>query len=426
MNYKLFPKSSSPGESINQQRRMIIDRIHIQKTVQNAQLLEERLNQLFYAKKGDDYEKYYDRAIKLASAAFEERYQEYPFELDSTTLTAHFANKDVHFLNKDTAKLQEVKQVAKAVEALLERTGKSNDRTVEILSKIAQLQNLSEWKDVQSLNGIIASIMFGNKTIYGDAFEYALSAFSTVVNNSADKTINELLDEFAKNQQGASRSSSYFDISHVSKQDRKDLHISGTVPINEGAELVYKNTTQDKVDVILNLDGVQYNVSAKSYYNTSEIGILGGASLLQPVINLSSVNFVSWYLSALYDEKYGANLLPEIHDTLRINILLMALTGQGDSHQNLADTFILNDKARKHIYVRTIYDLIYNMITSNKIVQYMIINDNGSNIPDESLRNFQSKLEPNATNKVASMLNAMHQIKLNVALKGRAIRDISN
>jgi hypothetical protein len=96
---------------------------------------------------------------------------------------------------------------------------------------------------VRDLNGIVASIMFGNKTAYGDAFEYPLAALASLLENGADATTDELLDAFAKNLQGGVRSKSYLNISHVSKKDRKFLNIKNSIPINNGAILEYSNPT---------------------------------------------------------------------------------------------------------------------------------------------------------------------------------------
>lgn len=284
-----------------------------------------------------------------------------------------------------------------------------------IIAKIYSLQSLSEWSDVRDLNGIVASIMFGNKTAYGDAFEYPLAAFASLLENGADATTDELLDTFAKNLQGGARSKSYLNVSHVSKKDRKFLNIKNSIPINNGAILEYSNPTQDKIDVVLKLDGSTFNISAKSYSSIyKDIHILGGASLAASVLNLSSENFVSHYLTELY----RSGDLNDLHEAVRLNILFMSLTGAGSS-ENQADTFVLNDKASRRIYVRNMSDIVSYVASGSKWA-YLDINGGGSEIPDSALRNYQ---RIKVKNTIGSMLTAMHAIKLQVSIKGTAIKN---
>ena len=150
--------------------------------------------------------------------------------------------------------------------------------------------------------------------------------------------------------------------------------------MNEGhTELIYANPTKDKVDVKLNFKGVQYNISAKSYSNATHrwIHILGGTSLAVPIMNFGTKQFVSLYLSALYT---GHSSLAQIHDAVKATILVFALMGdKGET----ADTFVMNDKTKKYIYVRSIADIVNSIIIDPmKLNKYAQFEKGSLNIPD--------------------------------------------
>lgn len=413
--YKLFPKKYSPSIAADLQRKTILSQLQNIQFKQDSAKLENTLNDFFYNKTGSNYEKYYERAAALATEAFNERYASYPFELNMEKMSAKFTNSKIHFINRSTTTLAEVQQVAQEIEIFMAQNNIKREKWSSIISKIQNLQSLSEWPDVRDLNGIVASIMFGNKTAYGDAFEYPLAAFATLLESGTEATTDQLLDTFATNLQGGMRSKSYLDISHVSKKDRQALNIKNTISINNGTILEYSNPTQDKIDVVLKLDGTVFNISAKSYSSVyKDIHVLGGASLAAPVLNLSSENFVSHYLTELYR---GGDL-NDLHEAVRLNILFMSLTGAGSSNSQ-ADTFVLNDKANRRIYVRNMSNIVSYIANNNKWA-YLDINGGGSKIPDSPLQNYQKfKIK----NTISSMIAAMHAIKLQVSIKGTAIKN---
>ena len=131
----------------------------------NTVALEKALNDFFYMKTGDNYEQYYTRASNLASEAFNERYQNYPFELSMDKMTAKFSNPNISFLKQETATLEKAKDLAKEITSYMDRVNIKNEKWQEILAKIEQLQSLSNWNDVKDLNGIVASILLSSKTL---------------------------------------------------------------------------------------------------------------------------------------------------------------------------------------------------------------------------------------------------------------------
>lgn len=399
------------------QKQKIFAQLNKKKHSKQTQYLEQTLNDFFYNKSGSNYEKYYNKAIDVATTAFNERYKSYPFELDMEKLTARFSNKNIKFLSKNTVTLDKAKALAEEIEKYMQQVGLNRESWKMIIAHIKNLQSLSSWKDVRDLNGIVASIIFGNKTAYGDAFEYPLAAFSAVMEQGIDTSVDDIIEKgLKKSLQGGERSKSYLDISHLSKSDRKKLNIKNSVIVNDNIRLEYANPTQNKIDVNLILQGQEFNISAKSYSNVyKDIHILGGAPLTVPVLNLSTVDFVSHYLTSLYIDD---NNLSQIHEAIRLNILFTALSGAGSSPVE-ADTFVLNDKKNKKIYVRNMSDIVQNIANTTQW-KYININEQGATIPDDALHNFQLR---KSANNVVDMINLMHTIKLQVSLKGSAIRD---
>lgn len=382
--------------------------------------LETLLNNFFYGKQGETFNKYYDRASDLAMQAFNEKYSSYPFELVLDKMSAKFTHPTIRFIKRDDD-LNQIKQIATEIQNWLDQQGLQSDEKLKIIQNIQKLQSISEWKDVSSLNGIVASIMFGNKTVYGDAFEYPLAALSALISQGVDATEEDLLKEFSNNAlKGQSRSTSTLNISKLSKADKKQLNIKNSIIINDGLEMKYSNPTQDKIDVVLNLNGETFNISAKSYASIyKNIHILGGTPLSVPVLNLSSVDFVSHYLTELYKENGD---LFSIHEAVRLNILFMSLTGSEQSKQE-ADTFVINDKGHRRIFVRSMSDIIHYIANSNKWSNVMI-NGNSIEIPDTPLRNYQKVATENKMKHcIGNMISLMHAQKLSVSIKGTTVRD---
>ena len=409
--YKLFPKGDINSVA-EQQRKRIKAQLQLSKFSKDTSNLERELNDFFYSKKGDNFEQYYTRASDIASQAFNERYQSYNFELNMDKMSAKFTNSNIKFLNKE-ATLQQAIDLADTIELYMKNNNIEKEKWFTIISKIQNLQSLSNWSDVKDINGIVASILFGNKIAYGDAFEYPLAAFSALLTEGVDATTNDLL----KNLQVDSSTKSFLDISHVSKKDKQKMNIKNTMMINDGTKLEYSNPTLNKVDVNLTLDGEKYNISAKSYSTIyKDIHILGGSPLSAPVLNLSSVDFVSHYLTQLYLENGD---LDRIHEAVRLNILFMALTGSGNSPTE-ADTFVINDKSHRKIYVRSMGQIVNQILNNSSKSKYLNINNNGNNIPDDPLRNYSQKKKKD---NIVNMISDMHKIKLQVSIKGTAIKN---
>lgn len=413
LNEKDQEKALSPSVAANKQRKAIMEKLNNTRYYsRDMESLEKMLNDFFYYEKNQvTKDKYYDKAIALAEEEFEKAYNE-KFVLDPTTLTAKRINKgSISFLKEADFTAEKAIALAKEIELLL--GDDISEKAQQIITKIKTAQDLSNWDDVKDINGIVASILYGNKTVYGDAFEYPLAAIAALMKQEVeevDKDVTEIFNE--DTLLGKRKSPHVLNISRISTQDLGNLSIHGSVQVNKGVSLEYTTTAQDKVDVALTFKEQEYNMSAKSYYDTNkEIGLTGGLPLTAPVLNLSSVDFVNQYLTQLYLN----GDLQDIHKALRLNILFMSLTGSQTGPKIAANAFVLNDKKRKRIFVRSMKDIV-NYIANNDKWEFFKINDRPNGvIPDEPLRG--------KYNTVASVINEMHKIKLTTSLKGRVIKD---
>ena len=420
--YQIFLDNPDVTTSVYNQKQRTIREINSKKYKKNSKQLENTLNDFFYNKKGKTYNKYYDKAMNLAQQEFQKRYSNYNFELDTNKLTAKYNNNNMNFINKKDSvsfKLEKAQKIAKELETLIAQgaAGKREEYWNSVIKKINEAKNLSN-EDVKNINDIVASIKFGNKTVYGDAFEFALAGLSALMEKKVEEAPEEL---FYKKLQGGDRSSTRINISGLTKTEKKLLNIQNTIELGGGDVLEYKNSTQDKIDVSLTLNNTEYNISAKSYYDISKpIHILGGTALTIPVLNLSNTDFVSHYFTELYNDRGNLNM---IHDALKLNILLLSLTGLSSSSK-VADTFVVNDKKRSKVIVKNMNEIINAFVQNSEYInKYLYITKDSNDIPDKKVREiFQKSDKPKYS--TSTIINELHKQKLQVSIKGNILNQI--
>lgn len=418
--YSLLTKDqvkSKTNSIVNEQKSIMLSKVNMTSFKKDSVILENKLNEFFYGNNRSN-DQYYNRAIEIANQAFDERWKNYPFTLDANKLTASTAAmqaKGINFVNR-TSTLDEVKSVVAAITELF-KTINPTPKLQEALNRISKIQSVSNWKDVREVNGIVASILYGNKTVYGEAFELPLAAFGAMVTQGVDATVDDVLNKYFMAQ---NRSSTSVNISKVPEAQRQRLNFSRTQQINEGLMLQYSNPTQDKVDVSFRFADTDYAISAKSYSSLyKDIHILGGTSLAVPVLNLFDTDFTNIYLSRLF---YSGMSLEKTHEALRVGILLMALSGYGTGQDKNADTFVLNDKSKKHIYVRNISQIINSIVKQNNWSAVKFANGIAAGtIPDIPLHNYCKKHKGGPV--IPAMINDLHRQKLMVSIKGTAIKN---
>ena len=400
----------SINASVQAQKKQILSQL--KKTAsKDYSGLENELNSYFY--KENKSSSFMEKVIKIASEEFSKKWENYSLTSGSYTAVA----KGVYFLStKKKYSKQNINKLVDSLEKLFTSGGLPSEKIQSKINEVrSMMQDASTETEVliKNINDLVAySYAGGPKTRYGDAFEYPLAAFAAMLEHKGEEVSNKVLKEsFDKNLQATNRSKSYISIQDLSKDIVEKLNIKGMVMSEDGMRLEYSNPTQDKIDVSLSFEGEDYNISAKSYRDISEIHILSGSALTQPVLNLSNPDFLNNYFYALYE---GLDL-KKLHQGVKANILLMSLSGAGSSAHN-ADTFVVNNKKTRKIYVRSIAQMVQDIVSKNKY-NYLIING-GKEIPDQSLRNYKNKgvLPDEAT--ASMMISEMHQQKLNISIKG--------
>ena len=96
---------------------------------------------------------------------------------------------------------------------------------------------------------------------------------------------------------------------------------------------------------------------------------------------------------------------------MKITILIKGLTGQGLGRKAVADTFVLNDRHSRHIYVFTMEQL------ANKAIEHLKNIDFGgypNGLEHEYEGNSPSELL--AMTRITNLLKAVYNCKISIAL----------
>ena len=91
--------------------------------------------------------------------------------------------------------------------------------TLQNIKSEAYKTNLIPSGSVKSINAMIASVLFGNKTVYGDAFELPLAAFAMLIDNEIETKVDDIDNYWIANATSATS----VNITGLSKADRKKL-----------------------------------------------------------------------------------------------------------------------------------------------------------------------------------------------------------
>jgi hypothetical protein len=142
----------------------------------------------------------------------------------------------------------------------------------------------------------------------------------------------------------------------------------------------------------------------------------------------TNVDFINHYLNITSSTPgLPGSTLIMAHQAMKLNILLKSLTGLGTSqNENLADILVINDRKSRHIYIRSIGDLVLKISENlNKIDEYMKITGLGKNgtlnIKNDYVGDINVPNEKNAKIRITKLLAQLHNTKINVSIKKSAI-----
>ena len=336
---------------------------------------------------------------------------------------------------KTKEKIQEAQYAIENALHELRSNNISSDSAVTIGKHLNNSDDL-----IGKVNAALRASMYNNAAV-GYVFELALAAFSGQVSDQVGKIA---VDEVNKALQGAARSSPYLKIDNIDKnffdeelfgreinKDRTNMGVWQRTP--DGTAFQFSAPTQDKLDVALSFDGEMYNITAKNYANITQrdIHIVSGTSLLAMILD-DDVDFINHYLNitSTYPGVKG-NTLTLAHEVMKLNILLKSLTGLGTSGDGgIADILVVNDRNSKHIYIRSIGYLVTKIsYRLDRIDEYMKIHGLGKgaslNIRNDFVGDKNVPSDAQAKVRITKLLAQLHNTKISVSIKGKAITDLS-
>ena len=339
---------------------------------------------------------------------------------------------------KSANTIAKIEAAKKAINDAYDELVKANigsDSRVSIGKSLDNSGNL-----IETVNAALRATMYNNAAI-GYIFELALAAFSGQVSNSVGQISADLVN---KAMQGAARSNptlridlidkTYFDEELFGREiNRGATNLGVWQRTEDGTAFQFTAPTQDKLDVALSFDGEMYNITAKNYANIlqRDIHIVSGTSLLSLILD-DDVDFINHYLNIIATDKPSD--LPAInltlaHQAMKLTILLKALSGIGTSAEgSTADVLVVNDRASKHIYIRSVGDLVTKIANQlDQIDNYMKIHGLGQSgkLSVSNAYVGDAPSDANAQIRITKLLAQLHNTKIGVSIKGTALTELT-
>ena len=232
--------------------------------------------------------------------------------------------------------------------------------------------NLSLNQDLVKNINVAMKAMGVPATAIGDVFEIFLACAQEVGKDYADKTMDELADNFEKSVQnnikGKERAyggvdslnmSSY--IKFVEGKNNEKIAFAHKIIHNKGQkgaikDIEYKistNPTQGKVDIIFNWKDKKLALSAKNYNFASygDIHVVSGTPFFR-LIQDENYDFVNHWLNVAASGHTATNIYrDEANDAMKMTIFAKAITGQTFGRNDSADVFVVNMQNKRQVRV---------------------------------------------------------------------------
>lgn len=205
--------------------------------------------------------------------------------------------------------------------------------------------------DANKLNELLQMASVSRAEAQGDIFEVILAAASVQLSNAKKKGTKQILKQI----KGKESSSIKIDTNNLTKELQETLFEGKTYEIDEYNRIKLNPPTQDKLDVVFEWGGQNLQVSAKSYKNIKQIKIADNFPLWQYILNDDGY-FINHWLSLLASSGMKSELL-EYQQLMKYSLLVKSLVGTMKS-SGQSDTFIVQDKQTKKIYIRTMRQLL--------------------------------------------------------------------
>lgn len=377
-------KSIDATNAFNIQRRKLKKMIpKTGKRNQDLTNLENFLNGLMYGSDGDSNEddtKAMEKLKEMVNSVFQQNYsqlgvnferglQVYPDnlvtekQLDKATI-----KKYLDIITNMTNGSIKLKSSAKNNIDIINNTIEELQRYVNSYEEDLLLDEKNSKRLIAQINTILKMQSLPTFKAIGDVFEYWLAIASKFVGGVAVETADKIVDDLVK---GGNTSTPIISMNNFSDDyvDRDYLRNSGVFDkkwkINKYSDFEFDSPTQDKLDVIFNWHNEGLRISAKNYKLADGqpwIHLVSGTSLLF-LISTEDANFVNHWLncisSGINNNEIQNDLLQKAHTEMKLAIFMKALTGVNTSAKsNTSNVFILNNRTKKHIYVRTVSQIV--------------------------------------------------------------------
>lgn len=468
-NYKKFGTTENgpsnydeAGLSLERRRKKMHDlakSMHLKYSNGQIEDLERFMNSIFYPPKNgrNDLEKeQFSQMKRYVESEFEKAFDDFGINWEQG-MSVYVKGKTG--IGKGT-QVRTLQKVYNQLESAFARVSSANTKAkieqakqaiTDALDKLAQMnigadaqvtigKNLEHSEDlIATVNNALRATMYNNAAV-GYIFELALAAFS---GQMSDRVGEIAADTVNAAMQGAVRSNPNIRIDLIDKHffdeelfgreiNRGRTNLGVWQRTEDGTAFQFTAPTQDKLDVALSFDGEMYNITAKNYANITQrdIHIVSGTSLLSMILD-DDVDFINHYLNITATdepEKTGYNLTLA-HQAMKLTILLKSLSGIGTSATgSVADVLVVNDRASKHIYIRSVGDLVGKIAQQlDKIDEYMKIHGLGKggtlNIKNDYVGTIPS--DNDAQIRITKLLAQLHNTKISVSLKGTALTDLT-
>lgn len=310
----------------------------------------------------------------------------------------------------------------------------SPDGTVKSLSKNKTFSVEEHRNFIDEINNLISSFLSGSSTLHGEYAEAIIVATNYMINAKANEVTGNLLDgvleALKKNIKGqetsvkglltANFSSDFVDIEQV---------VAGTpyASTKMRTEQGFFSTkmTQDKVDVEIQIDGLNIPGSVKNYNLSNvyykDVHLLSGRSLIALVQEYGE--FVNHYLNIMAEhggnrDSSAAQIDAAVH-VMKLTILLKAIAGGVETNKGRskeADLFIINDNSIgqfKIYYINDILDIVEKSIDLLKIEGY---DKNSARLSNNFVGKSGDYDRNNARQRISNLLARLHNMALEVSI----------
>lgn len=280
------------------------------------------------------------------------------------------------------------------------------------------IQNLDDLYKVASRCDIISND-------YGIPFELCLSLASMPLEDLKNKNLKDIVNRLENNKIWTGSSQIERKSSNFSKMEnlfgensikQKNVIKVGNFKIINS----YGSSTSAKADVIFQIPGSSdnevYHISAKNWSTINSSKDFGNTDILSALMR-SEINEET-LIHYVYN--YGAEksqVLQQIHKLNKLSLAIDILRGNFVATDYNADVAVINDRARKHVFVYDINYLIKNYENTLKFQGYENFTKERQNVIN------QHKSLLNGPNKVSSfdqyaaiVFSTIHQIKVAVQL----------